>query len=400
MQLTIEYILKMSLLWGLALAAYHFLLRQQRMLLANRIYLLVTMLGVPLALLLIPQFQIEEKVYTYQLAGIAIQESSQAIAQPLQNSWWLWLTIALLGAGLGLVRLLANLWQLRRLFRRAKRESYRGYTILRTADSNDCYTFMGYIVLGDQIGDKELPCMLDHELAHRKLGHSWDILLAEFCCIIFWFHPFSYLYRLYLVEIHEFQADQQVLKSYPIKSYGQLLLKRAMHTQVSLFHTFSKHSQLKKRLIMMTQFDRKPMNKWAYASVLPLLCLFFWALNIQNIQAQTTEEPDEYPYYGDCTGEGDALKKCSMTQLYTAIGKSLDYPESAKKAKKEGKVFVQFVVDKNGKITDTKILKSFDDDCAAEAVRVVQGLNDWHPGIKDGKKVNVKMVLPLMFKLS
>lgn len=75
------------------------------------------------------------------------------------------------------------------------------------------------------------------------------------------------------------------------------------------------------------------------------------------------------------------------------------YPQLAKDSKIEGKVFVQFVVEKDGEITEAKVLKGVGYGCDEEALRVVSGMPKFKPGEDKGKIVRSLMVLPFQFKL-
>jgi len=65
----------------------------------------------------------------------------------------------------------------------------------------------------------------------------------------------------------------------------------------------------------------------------------------------------------------------------------------------EGKVFVQFIVDKAGNITNVTAVKGIGAGCDEEAVRVIKGSPKWKPGKQRGKAVKVRMILPITFKL-
>jgi TonB family protein len=91
--------------------------------------------------------------------------------------------------------------------------------------------------------------------------------------------------------------------------------------------------------------------------------------------------------------------KGGMRAFYQHIGDNMRYPTEARQAGVEGKVFVQFVVDEYGEITQTKILKGIGEACDQEALRVLQEAPEWHPGTTNGQAVNVQMVLPITFKL-
>ena len=82
------------------------------------------------------------------------------------------------------------------------------------------------------------------------------------------------------------------------------------------------------------------------------------------------------------------------------LGDNLHYPETARLHNKEGKALVRFVVNEDGAISTVELLKGFDDDCDAEALRVVKNMPKWIPAKKDGKNVKVYFTLPLRFKLT
>lgn len=88
-----------------------------------------------------------------------------------------------------------------------------------------------------------------------------------------------------------------------------------------------------------------------------------------------------------------------MSAFFKYVQTNLEYPESAKSKGIEGRVFVEYVVEKDGSISSAKILKSLDGDCDKEAIRLVTNSSKWAPGKIDGKVVRVKMALPLNFKL-
>ncbi len=104
------------------------------------------------------------------------------------------------------------------------------------------------------------------------------------------------------------------------------------------------------------------------------------------------EEPlifvEQMPNY---KGGNDALLKF--------LGGNIRYPELAKRAGIEGKVMVEFVIDKQGKVRNARVLRGIGAGCDEEAIRVINMMKDWEPGKQAGKPVNVKMVIPIHFKL-
>ena len=89
-----------------------------------------------------------------------------------------------------------------------------------------------------------------------------------------------------------------------------------------------------------------------------------------------------------------------MGAFYKFVGKSMKYPNQARRMGIEGRVFVQFVVDKDGTLTDIKAVKGIGAGCDEEAVRVLKSAPKWKPGKQRGRPVKVRMILPITFKLS
>lgn len=79
---------------------------------------------------------------------------------------------------------------------------------------------------------------------------------------------------------------------------------------------------------------------------------------------------------------------------------NLKYPESAKKKGIEGKVYIQFVVEKDGSIADVKVMRGVCEELDAEAVRVIKAMPKWKPGEQEGKPVRTTMMLPINFKIN
>lgn len=85
--------------------------------------------------------------------------------------------------------------------------------------------------------------------------------------------------------------------------------------------------------------------------------------------------------------------------LYSFLAKAVRYPVQAKRNGTEGKVFVEFIIDKSGNVSNVRVVKGIGSGCDAEAARVI-ALTQWEPGKQRGVPVTVKMVLPIVFRLS
>jgi TonB family protein len=104
----------------------------------------------------------------------------------------------------------------------------------------------------------------------------------------------------------------------------------------------------------------------------------------------------EYPYTEFGT---PAESQGGIKGFYEFVGKNMVYPKSARKAKIEGKVIIEMVVNQEGRLGDFKILKSAGEILDEEAIRVLQLVPAWKPGVQRGQKVKQRMTIPITFKL-
>jgi TonB family protein len=89
-----------------------------------------------------------------------------------------------------------------------------------------------------------------------------------------------------------------------------------------------------------------------------------------------------------------------LTNLYKNISHTLLYPKKAREERIEGKVFIEFVIQTNGEMSDFKVAKGIDDSVDTEALRALMQIDTkWRPAIHQGEIVKMKMVMPIVFKL-
>lgn len=88
-----------------------------------------------------------------------------------------------------------------------------------------------------------------------------------------------------------------------------------------------------------------------------------------------------------------------FSNFYKQLSTMMKYPAPARRMGTEGKVFVEFVVNKNGEPVDFKVIRGIGYGCDEEAIRVL-ALTQWEPGKQRGKPVHVRMILPIIFKLN
>jgi protein TonB len=120
---------------------------------------------------------------------------------------------------------------------------------------------------------------------------------------------------------------------------------------------------------------------------------------VEEIKIAPQEEEKEDPDQIFLVVEETAAPTGGMPAFYEYVGKKLKYPAQARRMGIEGKVFVEFVIERDGTITDVKAIKGIGAGCDEEAVRVLQSAPKWKPGKQRGKPVRQRMVLPIAFKL-
>ncbi len=117
-----------------------------------------------------------------------------------------------------------------------------------------------------------------------------------------------------------------------------------------------------------------------------------------ELQKKVWTLPDAYGIFAD--SEVQPSPEGGMSAFYEYIRRNLRYPALPRQQGVEGKVFVQFVVETDGSLTNVEVIRGIGSGYDEEAVRVVRQSVPWNPGTQNGKLVKVRMVLPITFKLN
>lgn len=88
-----------------------------------------------------------------------------------------------------------------------------------------------------------------------------------------------------------------------------------------------------------------------------------------------------------------------FAEMMKYLAYNIRYPSESQKNGAQGRVIVQVIIDAEGRVTNTRVVKNIDPYLDAEAIRVVSSMPKWIPGVQDGKPVNVKFLIPVMFRL-
>ncbi|MBP3762350.1 MAG: energy transducer TonB [Bacteroidales bacterium] len=121
--------------------------------------------------------------------------------------------------------------------------------------------------------------------------------------------------------------------------------------------------------------------------------------NIDIVPVVVEEEEDETETQIFTVVENDPEFPGGMEALYKYLAQNIKYPQLARDNGITGRVYVTFVVERDGSIANPKVLKDIGGGCGAEAIRVVKSMPKWNPGKQRGKAVRVQFNLPVNFNL-
>ncbi len=138
------------------------------------------------------------------------------------------------------------------------------------------FSFLHYIIISASDYEHLRQPIMAHELAHIRLGHTWDLLLLEAVKALQWFNPFIYLLGRDIKAVHEYEADDAVLSfGIDAKTYQLLLVAKAVGSRLQTVCNNLSHHSLKKRIKMM---HKNKSNRWLMGKALILPALMALAV--------------------------------------------------------------------------------------------------------------------------
>lgn len=150
-----------------------------------------------------------------------------------------------------------------------------GASVYLFKDEVPSMSWMNLVMMSEQDYHQQ-KAILMHELAHVKCGHSWDRILMSMCLVVQWFNPLVWICSDTLNEVHEYEADREVLhQGIDMAQYQYLLVSKAAgQSTLAMVNGFN-HSQLKSRIKMMNSQKHSLWSKARYLVLMPMLFLAF-----------------------------------------------------------------------------------------------------------------------------
>ena len=322
-------------------------------------------------------------------------------------------------------------------------------------------SWMHWIFIGPIDLKQNAETVLKHELAHVRMGHSWDVILCDLTCRLLWYLPFAWMLRQDLVDVHEYQADEAVLQSgVTLEDYELLLVRKAAHTQILPIMNTLRRGAVKKRFAMMHSSRSSCWSRLKLLYLVPAFAACLWVsakaegyetyLNgklvmqeeLESIDHSTIEQVDVL--HGQKEVQAKTATELKHDYFIIAeqmpqfpggdaammqhISRHIRYPKIAIESGVEGTVRVEFIVETDGTITNVKasepssasggsniIVTAYRQESSdasisvkAEGIRalkeyaeeIVRGMPPFEPGRQSGSAVRTKVTLPITFKLN
>lgn len=355
-----------------------------------------------------------------------------------------------LGVVLFVGKALLSVGSLLRLIRRARCVEVRnGIRIYTMQGDISPFSWFRYIIMSEKDWQENRREIVLHEMAHIRRCHSMDVAVCNMMIVFQWYNPAAWLLKRELQTVHEYEADEAVLSAgVDVTHYQMLLIRKAVGERLFSMANNLNHNSLKKRITMMKIKRTNPVQKAKIAFVLPLAAMTvaaFASQKVENLSEKVEQESEAFSSVSDNpvvravgetarvaavkvqedkaleeassmpmakdTAEVKTGKKMPCTDnpemfpqfpgghvaLFEYLSKNIKFPKSKENEDVKVRVVTTFTVEKDGSITDAKIVRSQGEAFDNEALRVINGMPKWIPGMQNGKAVSVKYTLPITF---
>ncbi|VXB22198.1 putative Energy transducer TonB [Flavobacterium sp. 9AF] len=427
----ITYSFQVTLIQILFLGIYYLLFRKETFFLYNRLYLL----GSVFFSFVVPTISVSnlgDSNQVIQLNEIVLSNFNKyEITSIVQNELKtnnLFFYFYLLGLILSAILFFIKIFKIWKIKSESEEIMYQSNKIYLHEQPYEAFTFLNFVFIGKNNDDIET--ILKHELVHRLKKHSFDLLILEIASILFWFNPILKVYQNSLAEVHEFEADALVVSNDKGRYFETILNQMFQLKNWSITNNFFNKSLIKKRIFMLQKSKSPKKALIKYVLVVPMMFLSIllfsrcienddenhlldrksnsnresessWLDNDTIVSFVQFGEVDEAPRFKDCEKAGkEVVLKCFNEQMNLHIMKNFTYPEMAAEGNIQGRVNVQFIIDKEGNVTDI-MAKGPKNGLLLEkeAIRLIKILPQFIPAKLKGKCVNVRYGLPITFKL-
>lgn len=286
------YSIKSAMVLTMLYLPYMLLLRRESFFRFNRIVLLgILLLSLVLPLCNIPWMSLDHKpvvqaaqlqmlelgIPVHVLPEVQVVANNMAVNENPRFSVFMLVSVIYI---MGMIVLLAmRLWQITRLQYGLKRgvlwqDDKQGVRIYCHSGDVASFSWMRNIVINEKDYDEAGREIILHEMGHIHNRHSWDVVLLTLVQMLQWWNPLVYVLGISLRDVHEYEADDHVLRQgVSAQGYQLLLIRKAVGSGSYAFANSFNHSLTKKRITMMKKSKSNPWMKSKALYVIPVAAL-------------------------------------------------------------------------------------------------------------------------------
>lgn len=185
--------------------------------------------------------------------------SVNAISPKVNYLWYIYLLISLIF----LIRFTKNLFELVGIAVKTTKR-FGSFKIVEIEGLKNTSSFFNLLFVNQESlkYSKEAESIIRHELVHYRHWHSVDVIISELFLCFFWYNPFVWLYKVAIIQNHEFIADYLTIKSgIDIEEYSQTIIKTGNHKQTIRLTSSFNFTQIKNRIHMLHQSKSKVFSR-------------------------------------------------------------------------------------------------------------------------------------------
>ena len=395
MRAVVIYILEVIACSGVLAALYSLIIERKVDFLFARLFLIFSvLLSAVIPMINIPVW---EAALVPQLTEVTVGEVSTEVVQSTVTSFnfnFMALIWAVYGVGVALcmgsiVLQMVNILNIRRV---GQMTTFDGVNIVRSQQNIASFSLFKTIYIGNNTADTDLPTIVAHERSHIAHKHSVERVVMEIFKALLWWNPFVWIASHRLVEAHEFEADNDVIGSgCDANLYVATLLKHLFGYSPEIANGLH-NSLTKKRLKMILKGNSGRYALLRKVAVIPVLGVLFalFSLTTKEAVAQDVQQSKV---------EVEVTEINDYQDFYRWVVMNVQYPSAAREQSLSGSVIASLTIDTDGNVKDVKIVKSDNELFSKEVSRVLAKAPAWRPFVKDGKRVEVKYMLPVNFVL-
>ena len=304
------------------------------------------------------------------------------------------------------------------LYSKANKQRNGSWVIVNHQRDIPPFSFLNLCFINKKnIPNSSIQDVLDHEKAHFSKLHSLDIILFEILSVFQWFNPLFWQLKKRLIEVHEFQADEGVLrKRVDLYAYQESIVSLAFNgIALPIGNCFNKSLTLK-RLAMMNLNEKRKGAVIRFSLSLMILGSLLFTIACEKApetseleevvvtaKSEGATEVQESPVDGEIFLVVEKMPKFDggdANEFRKFIAQNVVYPKVAAEQGIQGRVFVQFIITKTGNVSNVKVIRGVAtslDQAAVDVVKLSDGY--WTPGYQRGEAVNVSYTFPIIFVL-